>query len=314
MTPVWRRPLLIPVALILFGALLLATNLGAVPPDTWRWLPHLWPIVLILLGLELILTGRASWGAAAFLAIVVFLIAGIGVGRGAFGPGGAPRFFQTAPVRSAALDQRLDGAREAEVTISFGAGRLVVSSGASDGYLSQGNATGDPGEIRNSYRVRDGVGSLAIRTGDRFRFLGPTGPREARIQLTNAVPIRRLGLRTGASEVEANLGDLQVIDLVLQTGASRATVTLPARGKVSADIQAGASSIVLHVPPSMAADIRVDGGISGIDVDHSRFPPVSSTGVPGLGFQAAYRTPSFDSAQDRVTLRIQSGAGSVEVR
>ncbi|MBI4213639.1 MAG: hypothetical protein HY534_04950 [Chloroflexi bacterium] len=309
------RPLLIPIALILLGALLLATNLQWVSADTWRWLLQLWPILLVLLGVELVLTGRASWGAAFFLLIVILVVGAVGVGRTVFPPGRDSRPFGTPLLRAATLDQPLDGAREAEVNISFGAGRLSITGGAAEGYLSQGSVSGDQDDVRTSYRVRAGLASLSVRTDNRgLRFLSPDASRELEIRLANAIPLRRLELAVGASEVEATLSDLQLADLRLQAGASRVTVKLPTRGNLNAEIQGGASSIVIHVPPNVAADIRVDGGISGVEVDRTRFPSTNTTGVPGLGFQANYRSPNFDSAPDRVLLRIQSGAANVEVR
>ena len=37
---------------------------GMVPRELWRTLWQFWPVLLILLGAELLITGRASWGAA----------------------------------------------------------------------------------------------------------------------------------------------------------------------------------------------------------------------------------------------------------
>src|SRR5262245_14433201 len=87
MTRSWRRPFLVPVALILMGVLLLATNLGYLTAQTCRWVVRLWPILLILLGIELLVSGRASWGAGLFAFLSVMVAGGIGVGRAFFVPG-----------------------------------------------------------------------------------------------------------------------------------------------------------------------------------------------------------------------------------
>lgn len=71
-----RHPrLVIPTLLIVFGFLLLAGNLGWVPWGFWESLRYLWPLILVLLGIEIILTGRGAWGAIA-IAVAVLLVVG----------------------------------------------------------------------------------------------------------------------------------------------------------------------------------------------------------------------------------------------
>jgi hypothetical protein len=70
------RGLVGPAVLIALGILLLLTNLGVIPVDIWRLAWRLWPLLLIALGLELLVTGRASWGMFV-LALLVVLAVGL---------------------------------------------------------------------------------------------------------------------------------------------------------------------------------------------------------------------------------------------
>ena len=64
--------IVIPTLLIVFGFLLLANNLGWVSWGFWESLGYLWPLILVLMGIELILTGHGAWGAiAATLAVLL---------------------------------------------------------------------------------------------------------------------------------------------------------------------------------------------------------------------------------------------------
>jgi hypothetical protein len=314
----WRRPLLVPLALIAVGLLLLAANLGLASAEVWRTIGQLWPLVLVLLGVELVLTGRASWGAGLVLIVALVVAGALANGRPFGGPfrGSFPGPAGPFPIQGAGLDQGLDGAREAEVTIRFGAGRLNMGGGAADGRLAQGSIDADSSDaLRSNYRVRDGVGVLDVNIGRRGpgALVSDRLATQADLRLSRTVLIRQLNVRTGAAEVDIDLRDLQVADLEVETGASKTTVQLPSRGSVAATIQGGASSILVTVPDAMEADIRVEGGVTQVSVDQTRFPQVHRTGIPGLGFQSQFRSANFDGSTDRVTLRVQTGASSVRV-
>lgn len=76
-----RRPgnILVPIILIVAGILLLLSNLGWLPPGFWATVLRLWPVILILIGLEIILSRYLGWGATAtaivLVAILILLIA-----------------------------------------------------------------------------------------------------------------------------------------------------------------------------------------------------------------------------------------------
>ncbi|MBI4491744.1 MAG: hypothetical protein HY690_03015 [Chloroflexi bacterium] len=322
--PLWQRRLFGPLILIALGVLLLLTNLGVVSWDIWRSLWRFWPVVLILLGLELLLSGRASWGAA-LVAFLVLLVFGAIAGAASAIPAWLDRPRDAAPAgATTGLEQPLEGATEAEVQVHFGAGQLEIGAGAAEGMLAQGVVEGqDPVNLsksyRKSYRVRNGVGRLDLQLarvgGLDWLFGGRSLPNHLSLQLSSGVPIRRLEVHAGAAQAQLDLSELQVNSLDFDAGASKASLKLPARGTVTAAVKAGASSLVVEIPEGVAARIRAEGGASSFNLDTQRFQPVGrGEGIPGLAMQQEYRTPDFDTARDRVDLRISSGATSVEIR
>lgn len=70
--------IVLPTLLIIGGALLLAGNLGWLPGGFWESAWRLWPVILILLGIEVVLTGRGVGSAIVTALIVVFVVAAIG--------------------------------------------------------------------------------------------------------------------------------------------------------------------------------------------------------------------------------------------
>jgi hypothetical protein len=70
-----HRSVLFPIILIMVGALLLLQNVGLLPSNFWQNIWRLWPLILVLVGLEIVFRGRLSGGViAAFLGIGVLAI------------------------------------------------------------------------------------------------------------------------------------------------------------------------------------------------------------------------------------------------
>ena len=93
--------------------------------------------------------------------------------------------------------------------------------------------------------------------------------------------------------------------LRVEAGASAVKVVLPeAAGLTSATIKAGAAGVDVTVPEGVAARIQTRGGLSGVNVDESRFPHVGGN----------YVSPNFETAANRVDLVIETGVSGVTVR
>ena len=73
-TPDWRQSRLVPMLLITIGAVLLGANIGVWSGDVPHALLHLWPAILILVGVELRL-GRSAPALALALQSAVVAVA-----------------------------------------------------------------------------------------------------------------------------------------------------------------------------------------------------------------------------------------------
>lgn len=317
---VWRRPLLGPIILIALGVLLLLTNTGVVSWDVWATLWRYWPILLVLLGLELLLVGRASWGAVLFTLLVLMILGAISGGFSTFNWFGPARGGIPFSSGATGVEQGLEGAQAADIYLTFGAGRLEISGGAGEGMLAEGSLESD-GEVQLSrrYQVNDGVGRLDLQLegprGGRWFFPGPGTANALTVRLSDQIPIQRLEINAGAAEENLDLSSLQLQRLDLETGASSVRARLPARGDVNASVSAGASSVTLEIPEGVAARIRVQGGLASFNIDETRFPPVGrNEGVPGLATKSEYQSSDFATAQNRIDLNLSAGAGSITVR
>ena len=110
-----------PLVLIFIGAVFLLENTGYLPPNFWMNLWRLWPLVLVLVGIELLLAHRVPWLALAGLAAVVLVLGAVATKSNM--PSPVP-----APTTSTSTQTDLGGASQATVTVRFGAGQLNVGA------------------------------------------------------------------------------------------------------------------------------------------------------------------------------------------
>ena len=254
-------------ALILLGGLIFMNNAGVrilgVNP-----LNLFWPSILILLGLWVILgaTFRGSLNA-----------------------------------EKVSVD--LQGASQASLKLSHGAGSLTLYAGASPGQLLDGQFAG-------------GVKQKVSRSGDRLNVhleansvafpsvIGFGRGLEWNLSLNREIPIA-LKLETGASQTKLDLRHLKISELKISTGASKTDVTLPASaGETIVQVELGAASMDMIVPDGVAGRIRSESGVASIEINTSRFP--YSNGI--------YESADYSSAKNKVDIMIQAGAGRVAVR
>jgi hypothetical protein len=195
----------------------------------------------------------------------------------------------------------LEGAADAEVMVTFGAGHLRIGT-AAPGMLVDGTFGG-------GVRAERGGGA------GRARLAPPTPPsgwalnREPytwTMGVTGEVPLR-LRVESGAADAELDLAALRLAELRLRTGASETRVALPAAtGHTRVDAEGGASAIRFRVPDGVAARVRSSIALGSSDVDTARFPR-SANGD-------AWESPDFATAANRVEIEVRGGVGSVSVR
>lgn len=300
--------------LIFIGGVLLLENTGYLPPNFWMNLWRLWPLVLVLVGVELLLAGRIPWLVLAGVAALV-LIVGAVVTRPAqpVAQSGAGAYTPSTRVTD------LGGASQAAVTIRYGAGQLNIgpidqptpNELASMSYTGPAEMAPQPAYSQTS----DGVGQLEYQSSGHGPATfpnfpwggGASNPGTARMDLNLApgVPITSLAVQTGATDARLDLSSLRISTMDLSIGAATAWVRFPAAaGVTTAHISGGASTITLEVPQGVAAQIQHHGGLTTLNVDQARFPQVDDT---------TFRSPDFDTNPNRLDLSIDTGVTTIQV-
>lgn len=245
-------------------------------------------VLLLLRNLEILPAGFSVWPVALIAIGAVVVAAGLRQERG-----GAP------PAETASMS--LEGAHRGRLILKHGAGVLEVGGAATAGRLFEGTFAG--GVRQETRRDAESVEVTLRHPSDPERLLRQSRGLGWTIALTQEVPLD-LELQTGASRVHLDLDQVQVGELRIQTGASDVDVRLPAHGRSRVRVSAGAADVRLHVPPGVEASITTRSALASTSIDETRFPPAAG----------GFRSPGFESAQDRVEIELEGGVASFSVR
>jgi hypothetical protein len=300
-----RPPIVWPVILIGIGVLVLLQNFGYLQAGFWQIIWPLWPILLILIGVEIIIGYmRLPWPVTMLLALIVVLITIGGVVYLAT-QGSLPGAVSAGEPQH--VEQNLQGATSAAVALNYGAGQLKVGAlGTDSSLIMAGDFTSINGRegVDVTYTSSSGRGDLSLSLPQNQTVWFLTGRGNVwNVQLNRDIPFE-LDIESGASTNDIDATDLKLTRLSLQGGLGTNTVHLPSTGVYTARLASGLATTTVYVPDNVAARITVQSGLSSMTIDESRFPRQGDL----------YLSPNYDSAANRVDLQIEGGLAAVVVR
>lgn len=310
-----RRGLSWPLVLITIGIVFLLVNFGFIPGVTALQLLNLWPLLLILAGVDVAIGRR--WPLAA-VGIDLAVIA-LGLVLLATQPtfAGTPFFFVNGSSTPGQRDVTVErqSATSLVLDINGGAGRFRVSGGSS--LLVEAHSTNDDLRLR-----RADVDRSSQRADVRIDQSGRhgVGTVEVETKIASDIPVE-LELNGGAGEFLIDLSAVTTSRAELNIGAASLTLTLPKQNLASTPAQgtdtrartpreasivvnAGASSIVIEVPEGVEARVTTTGALLSLRSTNARLTASGS----------AAETSGYGSAESRVTVRVTAGASSVTIR
>jgi hypothetical protein len=301
-----RRGLFWPLLLITIGSVFLLANYGLIGPVSALAILSLWPLILILVGIDIAIGRR--WPLAALAADV--LVLGAGLALVATQPAALPWsslvFFHgndtpgtntvSVPRSVKLADGTVGPAKSMTFHLNGGAGSFSVTGGASDALV---RVTSDQDNLSAKTTYRNDQVDVRLDQSDRgFRFAA--APMHIDIQLASDVPTS-FDMNAGAGEFVIDLRDVKVSDARINVGAAVLRVVLPKpTGDVAISVTAGASNVVIEVPEGAEARVNTSGAIISVRSDNPRV--------------AGTETAGYASAKDRVTVRVNAGASSLVIR
>jgi hypothetical protein len=283
-----------PAVLILIGVVALLANTGQVSADRLYSLFTLWPLILVVIGLELIVrrTLRGVVGDVAAVLVILLAIVGAAAYVAASPSASSTPFETSADVGSV---------ESASVEIDAGAAQVTVSGDTNLGstlYKVHLDYSGPKPEVSFDRES----GKLVISQPS-SSFLNFQNRRFVLDLLLNPSVRWTISQNTGAATSTYRLQNLHVAGLSLDTGASRDDITLgPPSGTVQVQVNGGALTVFVHRPAGAEASITVSGGAVSLNVD--------GRGLHGIG-DLSYQSPGFEGASDAYKIEINGGACTV---
>ena len=286
-----------PVVLITIGVIALLTDLNVISSDRLYRLADLWPLLLIVIGLEVIARRTLHGAAVDVAAVLIVLIAAGGavayVSLGPAIPGGTHTFDASGPVGSL---------KTATLQVDVGAVNMTVEGNStlgSDLYRAhieysgpQPTVTLDPssGEVHISQQ-----GGFAFFANRRFIV---------DLQISRAVTWS-FNINSGAANDTYRLTGVPVGSMEFNTGASREELFLDQpSGKVGISFNGGALTVLVHRPSGTEASVQVSGGAITLTADGNH--------EGGIGSKS-WQTDGYDNATDGYQIEVNGGACSVTV-
>jgi DNA-binding MarR family transcriptional regulator len=182
--------------------------------------------------------------------------------------------------------------------VASGVARLTVRAGDGMADLYQARFEGPVPEVK----AKDGV--VSIRYPRRLWMLSG-GERSAEVTLSTAIPWR-ITVKGGASQVDAELGGLDLAGLEVSGGMNIVRVELPApSGVVPVRISGGASEIRVQRPAGAAARVHLKGWVSYFIFDDQSFGDV--------GNDVRLQSPGYEGAGQRYEIDVSSSASMVTI-
>jgi len=293
--------------LIFLGCVFLLQNAGYLPPNFWLSLWRLWPVILVLAGIELLLAGRIPWLLLAGVAAAVLVLGAVAINT--------PSVL--APASSSTVTNQsteLGAARQAQLSVQFDAGELNIAALERPTPTQLANASySGPQDLAPTptYVVGGDVGRLDFSNGgDANHGLAPlvgaqSGAPRLDLSLSPNVPITSLSVKSGASNAHLDLSALQVKDFDASLGAAATWIRVPqSAGAVTLHISGGASDISIEVPQGVAARLRFRGGLTTINVDQTRFPAAGDN---------IYQSADFGTSPNSADITIDAGVTKIQV-
>lgn len=285
-----RKGIAGPAILVALGIIFLLNNFGYLPWEIWGTIWRFWPVVLIIVGLEILFQKTSS---GKFLILIAFLV------------------FVLPLLLSGVLPKELSGKETLEISQKLGTlvmgnlevnlptGDLTIEPSASfsaqlvEGEITYNRVTGAP---QVDFIEDEGRGNFKLKAGN----LGGS----VRLKANPNVPIN-LNLSSGASRVNLNLENLQIPELKLETGASKVTINFSKTGPTKAEIVGKAAAIEIKIPKELEVKIHPESSALNLDLDKDRFKKNGDS-----YYSEGYR----EDIKNKLDLELKTSVASVTIR
>ena len=332
-----RRSYFGPILLITIGLIFLAKNIGLIPGEGWETIWRLWPVLLIVAGVDdLFRREGVAWpilmiGAGIFLLVYYFgpqtdiswtqilqlwpiLLIAVGIDvlfKGQSGWVSLLGIILAVLLLGGAIWLAGEGVqvsanyRQISQTLAAEAGRAEYELSQDVGELLIGDGGGTDELISGTVTPDDVVQDLELQGTQLTYTLDDQGPsffpHTARwdLELNRSLPAV-LRINTGVGELKVQIPDLELDALLVNQGVGRILVSLPESSAEEILIKQGVGEIRITLPSQARIAVDAKNGLSRVS-----FPE---------GFEldeGYYLSPGADRATADLLITVEQGVGLV---
>jgi hypothetical protein len=251
-----------PLFSIVSGTILLLGTLGVLAIDILDIILRFWPVLIIVLGLDIILGWRRNQTlpkALLGIAAVIILLVGIFW---------LVTFQPTQGTQMIMISHPLVGVNNGSIEITAHAGNLLVHPLTDPDNLVLGSVQLLRSQnLDSDYSIQDGTASVIIQSQGTDRFpLPSTSPRsEWDIQVNQQIPLMLdITLLTGQSEID--LTDLTLESFTIATMVGNSQIVLPASMNGDGEISGAIGMMTVLVPNDAPVRFQIDRGITALQI------------------------------------------------
>lgn len=286
------------IFLLCIGIILILINTGIIDWSIFDSLADLWPLILVVIGINIIFRNRDAVRIVTWLLFLAVLFA--------YGYMNGDKYSPNAPKKEGNfyIEKSVETVR-GDLKLSLGA--LNFDLGKADQNLVEGSAT-NPG-IKYSVNYNDGKKTAAIelkqaQTRVFVRGFNKGDNRRCTVGLNGDV-LWDINAKLGAVNGTMDLSNLKIENLEADIGAGKLNILLGSSHEmVNVKMNAGASKLELVVPEASGVKLKVNGVLSNTDL-----------GSLNWGMKDGYYiSPNYNEADSRINVDLTMGVGSLSVR
>ena len=297
--------------LVFLGGILLFQNLDIINFN-WHVIFRFWPVVLILIGANLVFSRDESQTSKAILIVLAILTIGFITYKGitTAGSGESSWSFNDDDHEEKSFAGSSDVFLE-EYNDSIGKAILNISGGATEFILKDSTDNLFKAQVEKSF----GGYSLITTSADssktlNFKMKGKTKwssdkekVNEAHLML-NHKPIWDINLEMGAGTADFDFSSFKINRISLRGGAASFDIKLPEPvNATTVSVETGVSDIELSIPRSASCKINVKSGLSSNDFDGFTKQPDGS-----------YTSENYKETSKTILIDFKGGMSNFEVK
>lgn len=289
-----NKNLWVGIILILLGTFWMLENLGFITWSLWEGIFDLWPLILIVIGINMIFKHKAivsiiTW-VLFFLALVVY---------GFLQQQKDHALLQAIAGGNIQIEKR-EGAEAARLDLDFGGGNLDI--GASEAFLVDAHVSNP--YVKHRVDFHEGGKKAEVQFKEtNHKFIKINESDDYQFGLDESL-VWRLDIDMGAVDGTIDLSQLKIDEVDIDAGAGNLELIFgEAIEKADVKIDMGASHIDLTIPEKIGARIRLDSAIKDSNLENLRWNYD----------QGYYQSPNYQDANQKIDIDIDMGAGSLNV-